>query len=92
MSKRDDSSPGSKTSTLQVSESLASKEKDYTSILDTSSRESGISSGKKRQTDRQTGSGTKCLKNQRCDVMKISDYPSNFFGFFPTFPLIFLNV
>ena len=51
MSKRDDSSPGSKTSTLQVSESLASKEKDYTSILDTSSRESGISSGKKgRQT------------------------------------------
>ena len=51
MSKRDDSSPGSKTSTLQVSESLTSKEKDYTSILDTSSRESGISSGK---TDRHT--------------------------------------
>ena len=45
MSKRDDLSPGSKTSTLQA-DSLASKEKDYTSILDTSSRESGISSGR----------------------------------------------
>ena len=39
----------------------------------------------------QIRSGTKCLKNQPCDVIKMSDYPSFFFFFnFPLISLIFI--